>query len=225
MSTVPVTPQRPWPGVAANGSLFVVALGFLGISIGLVVMAIARNAPTGLLVATVAFLVGTGAFCVWTGAAVFYQARSGRRPLGGRSVVLAPPLVMRVAMVVIAVSIGIITVGAFTVAPSTLFVFGLASVAMALITARFLVFRFEANDWGITSTGPFTTVRIPWNALRSLEPRGDSAFTQRVQVVTEQGRKPRLWILDPRFPVSRDSARLLVAALDAVRQSASSPDE
>jgi hypothetical protein len=95
----------------------VVAVTLLGISIALVILATARNAPSWLLVATVALVVGTGAFCVWTGAAVFYQARSEPRPLGGRSVVWSPPLVMRVALLVIAVSLGIIAAAVATAGP------------------------------------------------------------------------------------------------------------
>jgi hypothetical protein len=88
-----------------------------------------RNAPTGLLVATVAFIVGTGAFCVWTGAAVFYQAKPGPRSLAGRSLVWAPPLVMRVATVVIVVSLGTITAAVATLGlrPIVLLVLGLPS--------------------------------------------------------------------------------------------------
>jgi hypothetical protein len=225
VGTTPVSQQRDRFGVALYGAEFVVALALLAISIGLVIMATARNAPTGVLVATVAFIFGTGAFCVWTGAAVFYQARPGPRSLGGRSLVWAPPLVMRVATVVIVVSLGTITAAVATVGlrPIALLVLGVAFLALTLIASRFLVARCEADHWGIRCTNPLTTVRIPWSAVRSLEPRGSSALAQRIVVVTEQGRERMLWVVDPRVPVSRDTARLLVAELESLRQSATTP--
>jgi hypothetical protein len=225
MSATPVRQQRFRLGVALYGAEFVVALALFAKSIGLVILAAARNAPTGVLVATVAFLLGTGAFCVWTGAAVFYQVRPGPRSLGGRSVVWAPPLVMRVATVVIVVSLGTITaaVAIMRPPPTVLLGLGMAFLAMTLIASRFLVARFEADHWGITCTNPLTTVRIPWSAVRSPEPRGNSALVQRVVVVTNQGREPFLWVVDPRVPISRDTARLLVADLEAVWRSATSP--
>jgi hypothetical protein len=225
VSTTPVSQQRDRLGVALYGAEFVVALALLAISLGLVIMATARNAPTGVFVATVAFIVGTGAFCVWTGTAVFYQARPGPRSLGGRSVVWAPPLVMRVATVVIVASLGTITAAMATVGlrPIALLVLGLAFLALVLIASRFLVARFVADHWGITCTNPLTTVRIPWSVVRSLEPRGSSALAQRIVVVTDQGRERMLWVVDPRVPVSRDTARLLVTQLEAVWQAAAAP--
>jgi hypothetical protein len=68
---------------------------------------------------------------------------------------------------------------------------------------------------------PLTTVRIPWNDLRSLEVRGQPV--QRVVAVTEGGRERTLRFWDPRVPVTRDVARILVAELEAVRQSAMTP--
>jgi hypothetical protein len=225
VSTTPVRQQRYRIGVALYGAEFVVALALFAKSIDLVILATARNAPSGALVATVAFILGTGAFCVFTGAAVFYQARPGPRFLGGRSVVWAPPLVMRVATVVIVVSLGTITAAVATEAPPprVLLGLGVAFLAMTLIASRFLVARFVADPWGITCTNPLTTVRIPWSAVRSLEPRGNSALVQRIAVDTEQGRERFLWVVDPRVPVSRDTARLLVAELESVRQSAKTP--
>jgi hypothetical protein len=225
MSATPVSRQRYPLGVALYGALFVVALALLVISIRLVIMATASKAPIGVLVATVALLVGTGAFCVWTGAAVFYQARSKPSPSGARAVVWSPPLLMRVAIVVIAVSLGIITAAVATAGPppSVLLKLGMAFLAMTLIALRFFVLRFEANQWGIACTGPLTTVRIPWNALRPLQLRGGSALFQRIAVVTEDGREPMLWVVDPRLPISRDTARLLLAELEAVRRSATTP--
>jgi hypothetical protein len=225
MSTTPVRQHHFRIGVALYGALFVVALALLGISIGLVKLASTRESPTEALVATDAFVVATCAFGVWTGAAVIYQARSDTRPPVGRSVIWAPPLVMRVAMVVIAVSIGIITAAIATAGlkVEVLFVLGVVFLATVLVTSRFLVLRFEANPWGITCTGAWRTVRIPWSVVRSIEPRGSSTLAQRVHLITEQGRVPRLFMPDPRFPVNRASARLLVAELETVRRSAAKP--
>ena len=130
---------------------------------------------------------------------------------------------MRVAMVVIAVSIGIITAAVATVGLriEVLLVLGVVFLATVFVTSRFLVLRLEANPWGITCAGPWRTVRIPWSVVRSVEPRGSSTLAQRVDLITEQGRGRRIWMLDPRFPINRDSARLLVAELEAVRRSAS----
>jgi hypothetical protein len=226
MSTTPVRQHHFRVGVALNGALFVLALALLGISIGLVKLAMAGENPAGVLVTTDAFVVATCAFCVWTGAAVIYQARSEKRPPTGRSVVWAPPLVMRVAMVVIAVSIGIITAAIATVGLriEALLVLSVVFLATVLVTWRFLVLRLEANPWGITCTGLWTTVRIPWSAVRSIEPRGSSTLAQRVDLITEHGRGPRLGIPDPRFPINRDSARLMVAELEKVRRSAPNLD-
>jgi hypothetical protein len=44
-------------------------------------------------------------------------------------------------------------------------------------------------------------------------------LSQRIVAVTP-GRDQMLWVWDPRVPVSRDAARLLVAELEAVRHSA-----
>ena len=225
MSTIPVRQHHFRVGVALYGALFVLALAFLGISIGLMKLAKTGENPTGVLVATDAFVVATCAFCVWTGAAVIYQARSETRPPVGRSVVWAPPLVMRVAMVVIAVSIGIITAAIATLGLriEVLLVLGVVSLATVLAASRFLVLRLEATPLGITCTGPWRTVRIPWSVVRSIEPRGSSTLAQRVELITEQGRRPSLWMADPRFPVNRASARLLVAELETVRQLAAKP--
>jgi hypothetical protein len=42
-------------------------------------------------------------------------------------------------------------------------------------------------------------------------------LSQRIVAVTQE-RQRMLWVWDPRVPVSRDAARLLVAELEAVRQ-------
>ena len=91
-----------------------------------------------------------------------------------------------------------------------------------LIGLRFLVARLEADDWGIRCTNPLTTVRLSWGEGRSLEPRGRTILSRRIVAIT-QGRERILGVCDPRVPISRDAAGLLVAELEAVRQSATTP--
>ena len=105
---------------------------------------------------------------------------------------------------------------------------GMTSIALAAIVPwlygiRLLVARLEADHWGIRFTSLLTTVRIPWSEVRSLEPRGTSAFTQRIAVITQPRHARLLWVVDPRVPVSRDTARLLVAELETVRRSTTLP--
>jgi hypothetical protein len=216
--------QQPRLGLAVYRAEYVAALGLLAVSVGLVILVMAWDAPTGFLVATTALLIGTGAFCVWTRAAVFYQARAGARSLASPPLVWGPPLVMRIALVVSAASFGVVVAAMATVntPPSGLLILAVAFVATALMAWRFFVARCEANQWGIRYTF-LSTIRIPWIAVRSLEPRGKSAFFQRIVVITEAGRKRTLWVVDPRVPLSNDSARLLIAELEAVRRSAVSP--
>jgi hypothetical protein len=220
----PTLGQQPRLGVAVYRAEYVMALGLLAICIGLVILAMAIDAPTGFLVATTALLIGTTAFCVYTRAAVFYQARAAARSLARPSAAWGLPPVMRVALVVIAASLGVVLAAVATVNPPPTVLLGLAVafVTMALMAWRFFVARCEANRWGIRYTF-LSTIRIPWAAVRSLEPRGKSALFQRVVVVTEDGRNRMLWVLDPRVPLSNESARLLVAELEAVRQSAMTP--
>lgn len=97
------------------------------------------------------------------------------------------------------------------------------ALGIGIVAARLLVARFEADAWGIRCTNPTTTVRIPWGDLQSLEPRGESVLAQRIIVVTKQRRARMLWTFDPRVPVCRDTGRLLVAELEAVRRSAAGP--
>jgi hypothetical protein len=105
---------------------------------------------------------------------------------------------------------------------------GVTSIALAAIVPwlygiRLLVARLEADHWGIRWTSLLTTVRIPWSDVRSLEPRGTSAFTQKIVVITHQGRERQLWVVDHRVPASRGTARLLVAELETVRRLATLP--
>jgi hypothetical protein len=100
----------------------------------------------------------------------------------------------------------------------------LAAIVPWLLGVRLLFAHLQADYWGIRWTNSISTVRIPWSDVRSLEPRGTSAFTQRIVVITEQGRERGLWVVDHRVPVSRDTARLLVTELEAVRQTTARPD-
>ena len=72
-------------------------------------------------------------------------------------------------------------------------------------------------------SGLLTTVHFPWDDVGSLETRGKSTLSKRIVAITKQGRERTLWVLDPRISISRDTARLLVAELEAVRQSATNP--
>jgi hypothetical protein len=51
-----------------------------------------------------------------------------------------------------------------------------------------------------------------------LEPRGKSILAQRIVAVAKHGRERMLWVFDPRIPASRETARVLVAELEAVWQ-------
>ena len=136
---------------------------------------------------------------------------------------------MRAAIAVILVTLGTAVV-AFTVTPDNgtvpddLLRLAIAvTVLLCFYGGRALVARLEANGWGIRCTTPFTTVRLPWGEVRSLEPRGSSTFSQRIVAVSEDGRQRMLWVFDPRVPVGPDAARLLVAELEAVRRLAARP--
>jgi hypothetical protein len=132
--------------------------------------------------------------------------------------------VFRIAVVICVVAfsttfVALVTIPAIWRVPLPLVISGVAVLISWVIGLRLPVARLEADDWGIRCTNPFTTVRLPWSEVRSLEPRGRSMFSQRIVAVT-QGRDQMLWVWDPRVPVNRDAARLLVAELEAVRQSA-----
>lgn len=97
------------------------------------------------------------------------------------------------------------------------------TVLLWFVGGRVLVGRLEANAWGIRCTTPFATIRLPWNEVWSLEGPGSSTFSQRIVAVSKDGRRRMLWVFDPRVPVSRDGARILVAELEGVRQLATLP--
>jgi hypothetical protein len=225
MSVSPVRQQGYPLGIALWGALFVISLPLLPLSVNLIATALERNAPPGILVSTVALVPGAIAICALTGASVFYQARPVPRPLVSTSLVWGLPLVWRAALVVIFVSLGTIFVGIASVGPRPidLIVMGVLFLLALLLGGRLLVARFEADRWGIRCTNPFTTIRIPWSEVQSLEPRGEAALAQRIVAVTGLGRKRMLWVVDPRVPISRDTARLQVAELEAVRRGATTP--
>jgi Bacterial PH domain len=213
--------RRTYPGgMALYGSGFLISLVLIAVSVGLVVMAVTRDAPLELLVSSLGLLVFAGAISLFTGAAVFYQARPlPRSPVRG-SVVWDPPPVSRAAIVVMLVAVTTITVAFTTVGPTPMefLLIGTALLITWSVGARALVARFEADRWGIRCTNPFTTVRIPWSDVESLEPRGKSILAQRVVAVTKHGRERMLWVFDPRIPASTEAARLVVAELEAVWQ-------
>jgi hypothetical protein len=111
-----------------------------------------------------------------------------------------------------------------TVPDALLMVAIAATVLLCFMGGRTLVARLEANAWGIRCTNPFTTVRLPWGEVGSLEPRGSSTFSQRIVAISEDGRRRMLWVCDPRVSVGPDAARSLVAELEEVRKLAMRTD-
>jgi hypothetical protein len=223
MSGTPVS-QRPHRlYLAALGALCATAVTLFAVSIGLLTLATSRDAPSGIIAAAISLIIGTSAFCAWIGSAFIYQARARWSALLGRgSVILAPPPVMRVSIVVIAASLGAITVAVATASPplSWVMFMGVAFLTLAVIASRFRVLRFEANEWGIRCTNPVGRISLPWSRVVALRIRGK---LQRIVLVTEDQRERMLWTIDPRLPFNRDSARVLVAEVDAIRQSAEKP--
>jgi len=225
MSATPVR-QRGYPiGIALYGAEFVLGLVLITISINLVVMAMTREAPPGILVSSIGLVVMTGGITLFAGAGVFYQARPVLRPPARESVAWHAPLVVRAAIVI--TLIAVTTIGlAFTTVGPTPMEFLLLGTAVFITWsggARALAMRLEADQWGIRCTNPLTTVRIPWNDVESLEPRGESVLAQRIVAITKGGRERILWVFDPRIPASREAARILVAELEAVWRSAAMP--
>jgi hypothetical protein len=210
-------------GVALYGSEFVLSLVLIAISISLVVMAITRDAPAGILVSCIGLLAFSGGMSLFTGTGVIYQARPVPRSPIRESVVWRPPLVARAAIVVMLVAVSAITVASTTAPAQVAFPLIGASLLITAICARTLVARFEADHWGIRCTNPLTAVRIPWSDLESLEPRGKSVLTQRIVAITKGGRERMLWVFDPRIPASPEAARLLVAELETVWKFAAMP--
>jgi hypothetical protein len=219
MSATPVTQQRYPYGVALFGVLFASGLVLFALSLAVVWMVVARDGPTALFLALGAVLTVIGATAV-AGTCLSYQARPSPRPPVGPALVWRPTASVRAEMVLTLVGITMVGVPAATVGATPIVI---AAIVPLLFGIRILFARLEADRRGIRCTNPLTTVRIPWSDVRSLEPRGTSVLSKRIVAVTEQGRERLLWVVDPRVPVSRDTARLLVAELEAVWQSATSP--
>jgi hypothetical protein len=225
MSATPNSQQRYPLGVALCGALFAFGLPMVGGSVYLMITAVEKDAPRALVVAAAAMVAGIGGFILYAGAGLYYQAWPVPLSRVRDSLVWRPPLVFRIAVVICVVAlsttfVALVTIPAIRRVPLPLVVSAGVAVLIAwLIGLRLPVARLEADDWGIRCTNPFTTVRLPWSEVRTLEARGRSMLSQRIVAVT-QGRDQMLWVWDPRIPVSRDAARLLVAELEAVRQSA-----
>jgi hypothetical protein len=219
MSATPVRQQRYPYGVALFGVLFASGLVLFALSLAVPWMVVARDGRTALFLAFGAVLTVIGATAV-AGTCLSYQARPSPRPPVGPALVWRPTAAVRAEIVLTLVGITMVGVSAATVGATPIVI---AAIVPLLFGIRILFARLEADRWGIRCTNPLTTVRIPWSDVRSLEPRGTSALSKRIVAVTEQGRERPLWVVDPRVPVSRDTARLLVAELEAVRRSATSP--
>jgi hypothetical protein len=216
-------------GVALYGALLAVSLILAVLCVALVMTAVERNAPPTILVATIFLVVGTGGLSVYAGVGLYYQAKPVPRSTVQASLVWRPPPLMRAATVVMLVSIitnlvAIAITPGKVILPVALVILAAVGVLACLFGARLLVARLEANRWGIRCTNPFTTIRVPWSEVQSLDPRGRSALSQRIVAITVQRRERMLWVWDPRVPVSRDTARILVAELEVVRQLAAKPD-
>jgi hypothetical protein len=215
MSATPVRQQRYPHGVALFGVLFASGLVLAALSLGFLWMVVARDGRLAVLVAALgAVLAVTGATAL-AETCLSYQARPSPRPPVGPALVWRPTAAVRAEMALSLVGITMVGLSAATVGATPIVI---AAIVPWLFCIRILFARLEADRWGIRCTNPLTTVRIPWSDVRSLEPRGTSALRQSIVAVTEQGREQPLWVVDPRVPASRDTARLLVAELEAVRR-------
>jgi hypothetical protein len=214
MSATRVTQQRYPHGVALYGVLFASGLVLVALSLAAVWMVVERDGRlTAPFLILGAIFTGTGATA---GTCLSYQARPSPRPPVGPALVWRPTPAVRAEMVLTLVGLTMVGVFAATLGDTPIVI---ATIVLLLFGIRMLFARLEADRWGIRCTNPLTTVRLPWSDVRSLEPRGGSAFSQRILAVTEQGGRDRmLWVVDPRVPASRDTARLLVAELEAVRR-------
>jgi hypothetical protein len=221
MSARPTVERRGYPAGVATYA-YLVALGLLALAWAIVLVV---DALPGLILFGVAAIPAAVGICVLGGIGIYYQAWPVPRPLVGASLTWRPSLVVRASLLVVCLSITAMYIAIVTINPGAIFLLlsGLLALSVWPIAGRGLVARLEADRWGIRCTGPTTTLRIPWEEVRSLEPRGESARAQRIVAVTKEGRERMLWVFDLRVPVSRDAAQVLVAELEAVRRSAPSP--
>jgi hypothetical protein len=234
MSATPVSQQRYPFGIRLYGTMLAFGLVLVAVVIGVAWVFVATNHPPVEVVGVVGALFGAVGCSVVAGASLYHQARPSPRPPVGETMVWRPTLAVSAGAVVSAIGLGTagIAVGTFGlttsgplsagIGPFVLwFVATFGSLFMWFVAWRIPIARLEANRWGIQCTTPLTTVRIPWSDLRSLEARGQPV--QRVVAVTEGGRERTLRFWDPRVPVTRDVARILVAELEAVRRCAMTP--
>jgi hypothetical protein len=225
MSATPVRQRRYPHGVAFFGVQLALGLAMVGGCLYLMIFAVEKDLPPTLVVAAAALVVGIGGCMVYAGAGLYYQARPVPLSTVRDSLVWRPPLVFRIAGVIVVVTfsttfVALATIPVIWKVPLPLVISaGVGVLITWFISLRLLVARLEADRWGIRCTNPLSTVRLPWGEIRSLEPRGRSMLTRRIVAIT-QGRERMLWVWDPRVPVSPDATRLLVAELEAVRRSA-----
>jgi hypothetical protein len=221
MRAVPVRPDRYRAGVALFGVLFACGLVLSAVCLGVVWVVVAneRARPAAYVASLGGVLMCGGATALaWT--CLSYQARPSPRPPVGPRLVWRLTAPARNELALALVGVTMVGVSAATVGVTSI---ALAAIVPWLYGIRLLVARLEADHWGIRWTSLLTTVRIPWSDVRSLEPRGTSAFTQKIVVITHQGRERQLWVVDHRVPASRGTARLLVAELETVRRLATLP--
>jgi hypothetical protein len=215
MSATPVRQQSYPHGVALFGVLLAVGLVLVSLWLAVVWVAVARDERSATLAAALGALLGVSGATAMAGTCLSYQVRPKPQPPVGPSLVWRPTPAVRAEMVLTLAGLTMVAVSAATVGES-LIVF--ATIVLLLLGIRIPLARLEADRWGIRCSNPWSTVRLPWSEVRSLEPRGPSSFSQRIVAITEQGYRRTLWVYDPRVPVSRDVGRLLVAELEAVRR-------
>lgn len=215
MSATPVRQQRYPHGVALYGVLLAVGLVLLALWLAFVWVAVARDEPWATLVAALGAVLAVSGATAMAGTCLSYQVRPKPRPPVGPALVWRPTPAIRAEMVLSLAGLTMVAVSAATVG-EWLIVF--AAIVLLLLVIRISLARLEADRWGIRCTNAWSTVRLPWSDVRSLEPRGPSSFSQRIVAITEQGHRRTLQVYDPRVPVARDVGRLLMAELEAVRR-------
>jgi hypothetical protein len=225
MSSAPTRPRGYPAGIAYFGSHLAMSLVMAALAVGLLIIFVTRDCSVGILVSTIGLIVLLGGSILYNGVYVVYQARPVPLRFARESLLWQPPPTLRAAIVTSAIGTVISVAGYMTIGPSPLVVLVLSMILLGVCFVSLTIFvRLEADHEGIRCRNPLTTVRLPWSEVESLEPRGSSAFTQRIVAVTRQGRERMLWVFDPRIPHTADAARLLVDELEAVRQSAANAD-
>jgi hypothetical protein len=99
----------------------------------------------------------------------------------------------------------------------------LVVLAVLLLAALRLVrIRFVADRSGLAWDHPFRPIRIEiaWGEVERIELRGRRLITQRLVVITRDGRERIAWAYDPSIAISTEAARALLAEIEAIRSEA-----